>query len=173
VNQLTEIVGIAIGGIELPNARRESDSPSASSSGAIAPRLRGSLRSHLAIPRSSGGPRGQRHGSEFLQRISGPDARLHDVTSHPQSLGLGLRLILGLEQPPEPLPPAGRNLLHGMRLGLAGWAVCVIALVFMVVFIDRPEVLVIAGLVCLAGGALMLVAGLRMRRAVKEIRTAA
>jgi hypothetical protein len=43
----------------------------------------------------------------------------------------------------------------------------------MVVFIDRPEVLVIAGLVCLAGGALMLVAGLRMRRAVKEIRTAA
>jgi hypothetical protein len=60
-----------------------------------------------------------------------------------------------------------------MRLGLAGWAVCVIALVFMVVFIDRPEVLVIAGLVCLAGGALMLVAGLRMRRAVKEIRTAA
>jgi hypothetical protein len=40
-------------------------------------------------------------------------------------------------------------------------------------FIDRPGALVIAGLVCLGGSMVMLVAGLRMRRAVKEIRTAA
>ena len=85
---------------------------------------------------------------------------------------MGLRFTLGLTKSPEPLPPAGRVFLHGMRLVLAGWAVCVIALVFMVVFIDRPGVLVIAGLVCLAGAALVLVAGLRIRKAVKEIQSA-